>query len=32
MTVKRQEWALKLMDWVCMSVLPQASEVELEDG
>ena len=28
MMVKRQEWALKLVDWVYTSVLPQAREVE----
>lgn len=30
--VKRQEWALKLMDWVYTSVLPQAREVEFKGG
>jgi hypothetical protein len=32
MMVKRQEWALKLMDWVYTSVLPQAREVEFKDS
>ena len=32
MIVKRQEWALKLMDWVYTSALPQAREVEFKDG
>ena len=31
MMVKRQGWALKLMDWVYTSVLPQAREVEFKD-
>jgi len=30
--VKRKEWALRLMDWVYISVLPQAREVEFKDG
>lgn len=32
MMVKRQEWALNLMEWVYTLVLPQAREVEFEDG